>query len=131
VISIATGLDHGEDAPAHHDLVGLGFFAAPRGEVGDAADRGVAGMNAIAFTRDFPPPLAKNRGKKCELLERLGLLILAVSSLISDFPKNISVPIYPKSHLELSLSRPTTGAYRDRHGRGAGCGGRGSVRRET
>ena len=24
-------------------------------------------------------------------------------------------------------SHPTTGAYRDRHGRGAGCGGRGSV----
>src|ERR1700738_14518 len=26
-------------------------------------------------------------------------------------------------------SRPTEGAYRDRHGRGAGCGGRESVRR--
>ena len=42
----------------------------------------------------------------------------AVESFISDFPKNISVPTYPKSILELSPSHPTTGAYRDRHGRG-------------
>ena len=75
------------------------------------------------------PPLAKNRGKKCELLERLGLLILAVSSLISEFPKDISVPTHPKSDLELFASHPTRGAYRDRHGRGEGCGGRGSVLR--
>ena len=34
-------LDHAVDAPADHDLVGLGFVAEPRGEVGDAADRGV------------------------------------------------------------------------------------------
>jgi hypothetical protein len=54
-----------------------------------------------------------------------------LSSHISDFPKNISVPTYPKSILELSPSRPTTGAYRDRHGRGMGCGGRGSVLRAT
>ena len=32
-----------------------------------------------------------------------------LSSLISDFPKNISVPTYPKSDLELSPSRPTEG----------------------
>ena len=56
-----------------------------------------------------------------------GCLSTGVSSLISDFPKNISVPTYPKSHLELSSSHPTRGAYRDRHGRGVGCGGRGSV----
>ena len=36
-------------------------------------------------------------------------LFLGLSSLISDFPKNISVPTYPKSRLELSLSRPTEG----------------------
>jgi hypothetical protein len=54
-----------------------------------------------------------------------------VSSLISDFPKNISVSIHPKSHLEFFASHPTRGAYRDRHGRGEGCGGRGSVRRAT
>jgi hypothetical protein len=30
----------------------------------------------------------------------------------------------------ISTTVPTQGAYRDRHGRGAGCGGRGSVRRD-
>jgi hypothetical protein len=54
-----------------------------------------------------------------------------LSSLISDFPKNILVPTHPKSILELFASHPTRGAYRDRHGRGEGCGGRGSVLRAT
>jgi len=36
-------------------------------------------------------------------------LSTGVSSLISDFPKNISVPTYPKSILELSLSHPLQG----------------------
>ena len=35
-----------------------------------------------------------------------------VSSLISDFPKNISVAAHPKSDLELSPSRPTEGRIR-------------------
>src|SRR5712671_1739168 len=60
-----------------------------------------------------------------------GSLSTGVSSLISDFPKNISVPTHPKSDLELYASHPTRGAYHDRHGRGEGCVGRGSVRRET
>ena len=34
-------LDHAVDAAADHDLVRLGFVAQPRGEVGDAADRGI------------------------------------------------------------------------------------------
>jgi hypothetical protein len=38
-----------------------------------------------------------------------GSLSTGVSSLISDFPKNIPVPTGPKSHLELSLSRSTEG----------------------
>jgi hypothetical protein len=38
-----------------------------------------------------------------------GGLLTGLSSLISDFPKNISVPTYPKSILELSPSRPTEG----------------------
>src|SRR5229473_2262025 len=58
-----------------------------------------------------------------------GSLLTGVSSLISDFPKNISVPTYPKSDRELFASHPTRGAYHDRHGRGEGCGGRGSVLR--
>ena len=60
-----------------------------------------------------------------------GALLTGVSSLISDFPKNILVPTHPKSLLELFASHPTRGAYRDRHGRGEGCGGRGSVLRAT
>jgi hypothetical protein len=60
-----------------------------------------------------------------------GGLLKGLSSLISDFPKNISVPTYPKSDLELFASHPTRGAYHDRHGRGEGCGGRGSVLRAT
>jgi hypothetical protein len=60
-----------------------------------------------------------------------GALSTGVSSLISDFPKNILVPTHPKSDLEPWLSHPTRGAYHDRHGRGEGCGGRGSVLRAT
>src|SRR6267142_4491355 len=60
-----------------------------------------------------------------------GCFLTGVSSLISDFPKNIFVPTHPKSDLELWPSHPTRGAYRDRHGRGMGCGGRGSVLRAT
>jgi hypothetical protein len=47
-----------------------------------------------------------------------GGFLTGLSSLISDFPKNISVPTPPKSPLELFASHPTRGAYRDRHGRG-------------
>jgi hypothetical protein len=36
-------------------------------------------------------------------------LFLGLSSLISDFPKNISVPNYPKSLLELSHPTPQEG----------------------
>ena len=38
-----------------------------------------------------------------------GGLLTGLSSLISDFPKNISVPTHPKSDLELFVSRPTEG----------------------
>src|SRR5712671_7767720 len=38
-----------------------------------------------------------------------GRLLTGVSSLISYFPKNFSVPTYPKSDLELSPSRSTEG----------------------
>jgi hypothetical protein len=40
-----------------------------------------------------------------------GGFLTGVSSLISDFPKNISVPTHPKSILELSPSRPTEGRF--------------------
>ena len=53
------GLDQAKVAPAHHDVAGPGFIAQSRSVVGDAADRGVADINAIAFTRDFPSPFAE------------------------------------------------------------------------
>jgi hypothetical protein len=54
----------------------------------------------------------------------------AVESFFRIFRK-IFVATYPKSDLELFASHPTRGAYHDRHGRGEGCGGRGSVLRAT
>ena len=48
-----------------------------------------------------------------------------VTWLSSPFWKNILIFRRRKSVLYLALSRPTRGAARDRHGRGAGCGGRG------
>ena len=51
---------------------------------------------------------------------------LAVQSAL----QNIFVPTHPKSNLQLSHPTPL-GAYHDRHGRGEGCGGRGSVLRAT
>jgi len=38
-----------------------------------------------------------------------GGLLTGLSSLISDFPKNILVPTHPKSNLEFSLSHPLQG----------------------
>jgi hypothetical protein len=38
-----------------------------------------------------------------------GSLLTGVSSLISDFPKNISVPTHPKSNLQLSHPTPPEG----------------------
>jgi hypothetical protein len=52
----------------------------------------------------------------------------AAIALSSPFCKNISLPDCPKSTLQPRPSHPTRGAYRDRHGRGVGCGGRGSAR---
>jgi hypothetical protein len=52
-------------------------------------------------------------------------LDLVCSGLSTPIAKNIPVPFFPKSPACPRPSRPTQGAYRDRHGRGAGCGGRG------
>jgi hypothetical protein len=76
--------------------------------------------------------------KLCDLLKRRGPLICpsgglltGLSSLISDFPKNILVPTHPKSHLELFASHPTEGRIAIVTDAGCGCGGRGSVLRAT
>src|SRR3979490_1638402 len=60
-----------------------------------------------------------------------GGFLTGLSSLLFRIFRKIFVATYPKSHLELSPSHPTRGAYHDRHGRGEGCGGRGSVLRAT
>jgi hypothetical protein len=80
-----------------------------------------AARRALHRVRDTSGICARRRQVICPS----GGLSTGVSSLISDFPKNISVFTHPKSSLE--LTSPHRGAYRDRHGRGVGCGGRGSV----
>jgi hypothetical protein len=51
--------------------------------------------------------IASRPGRTGRLICPTGGLSRGVSSLFSDFPKNISVPTCPKSILELSPSRPT------------------------
>jgi hypothetical protein len=58
---------------------------------------------------DHPVVQSAKRGERRRLICPSGCLSMGLSSLISDFPKNISVPTHPKSILELSLSRPTEG----------------------
>jgi hypothetical protein len=50
--------------------------------------------------------------------------------LSSPFHKNILIFRNPKSLVYFQPSCPTRGAVRDRHGRGSGCGGRGSADNE-
>jgi hypothetical protein len=47
--------------------------------------------------------------KTAQVICPSGCLSTGVSSLISDFPKDISVPTYPKSDLELSHPTPPEG----------------------
>src|SRR5882724_6627354 len=102
-----------------------------RSEIRDSRDPGPG----LRFAPSGLQPLHRVRdtsgicSRRDQVICPSGCLSTGVSSLISVFPKNISVPTYPKSRLELSPSHPTRGAYHDRHGRGAECGGRGSVLR--
>jgi hypothetical protein len=75
----------------------------------------------IAVVRFAEPP-----GRPGELPRRV-VFRVAVKPLLkkySDLQKRKSL-VYPLS------SRPTEGRSRDRHGRGAGCDGRGGVRHDT
>jgi hypothetical protein len=133
----------------------LDCFAALSRILGDLKETGAIGVSYGAITisdldlsstiaagdREIAPRIgfsahfrARSTGRMNDLPQVIcpsGGLLKGLSSLISDFQKNIFVPTWPKSLLEFSLSRSTTGAYRDRHGRGMGCGGRGSVLRAT
>jgi len=62
-------------------------------------------FGSLRATRRHAAPIASLLKVICPS----GVVPIFLSSLISDFPKNISVPIYPKSILELSLSHPTEG----------------------
>src|SRR5712671_4573434 len=95
-----------------------------RSEIRDSRDAGPG-------LRCAPSGLQPLTTRLAQVICPSGGLLTGLSSLISDFPKNISVPTCPKSDLELFASHPTRGAYRDRHGRGVECGGRGSVLRAT
>src|ERR1035437_5474351 len=67
-------------------------------------------------------PIARNfLVRPCQLICPTGCSAIGVSS---PFRKNIPVLSIPKSLLYPSPFRPSGGAYRDRHGRGAECGGR-------
>jgi hypothetical protein len=67
--------------------------------------------------RNGPPCRARRKsGISAPRIERHSLLICpsgglltGLSSLISDFPKNILVPTHPKSHLEFSHPTPPEG----------------------
>jgi len=64
-----------------------------------------AARRALHRVRDTSGICSRRRAVICPS----GCLLTGLSSHFSGFPKNISVPTYPKSHLELSLSRPTEG----------------------
>jgi hypothetical protein len=69
----------------------------------------------------------------CELLAASADLPVGLPPERAVQPLLKKYSAFPKSQISLypSSSRPTRGAYRGRHGRGTGCGGRGSVGRDT
>jgi hypothetical protein len=83
----------------------------------------------VSRRKGTPPVLQRSSGgfiRQGDLLNRINLILAVQPCLQKDFcsrqtqikSKSLAVP-------------PHRGAYRDRHGRGAGCGGRGSVGRAT
>jgi hypothetical protein len=71
-------------------------------------------------------------GRKRKEQKRLICPTGCIRNLMSS-PLSKNIPLFTllKSALQPAPSRPIRGAYRDCHGRGAGCGGRGSVGRVT
>src|SRR6266404_3366780 len=100
----------------------------PYGMIGGVEETS-ASFEARSAPRSYPTELLPRCER--EVICPSGGFLTGLSSLISDFPKDISVPTYPKSDLERFASHPTRGAFRERHGRGVECGGRGSVLRAT
>ena len=85
-----------------------------RSEIRDSRDagpglRGACHRAALRADPLAPSGLQPLTTRLAQVICPSGSLLTGVSSLISDFTKNISVPTHPKSDLELSLSRPTEG----------------------
>ena len=59
-----------------------------------------------------------SRSRRYQVICPSGGLLTGLSSLISDFPKNILVPTHPKSHLQLSHPTPQRGVSRSSRTRG-------------
>jgi hypothetical protein len=60
-----------------------------------------------------------------------GKISARIENLSSPASKNISLFPKPKSDVSMIHPVPARGAFRDRHERGAGCGGRNSIERRT
>ncbi len=112
-------------------------IASTRGPIQSYAIPLPIGGDAVPGERAWemisPPSRRPDWSGRIRTSPKSSLLICPSGGLLtgvsSPFCKNILVFTYPKSHLQLFASHPTRGAYHDRHGRGVGCGGRGSVLR--
>jgi hypothetical protein len=82
-------------------------------------------FGSLRATRRHAAPIASLLKVICPS----GVVPIFLSSLISDFPKNIFCSHLPQINSRTLAVPPHRGAYRDRHERGMGCGGRGSVLR--
>src|SRR5882724_2395140 len=87
-----------------------------RSEIRDSRDpgsglRGACHRAALRADPLAPSGLQPLTTRPAQVICPSGSLLTGLSSLISDFPKDISVPTYPKSDLELFASRPTEGRF--------------------
>src|ERR1700754_4923272 len=98
---------------------------APRAAVGNRQKFVSGPLMSDLSPESAPKPTSVDRSRSHMKISRPDGLDLVWSRLSTPIAKNISVSYSPKSPAYPLPSRPTQEAYRDRHGRGAGCGGRG------
>src|SRR5258707_8748982 len=114
--------------PASSGSLSYGGQVASRNDVGEHCSPDVAQRNP-GLTRRRPRIALRSIRATAVVICPSGCFLTGASSYFSDFPKNILVPIYPKSHLELSHPTPPEGRIAIVTDAGCGCGGRGSVLR--
>jgi hypothetical protein len=68
---------------------------------------------------DDDEPRMVKKSESGEVICPTGKKIVACENLSTRRSENIPLRVYPKSNLQFPTSRPTRGAYRDRHGRWA------------